>query len=806
MNTKLLRFIPSLLLCLFMLSAAQAQDRRPIDNRHPMWMIHVDVWNNADPQKIIDLIPADIRPFVCINLSLSCQFDKERDVYKMPQNAVLTFDSWATVCCQNNMWFMCQPASGGHTHIQDSDLETLESFFIRYKNFLGWNYCEQFWGFDEAGDRSSSSQVERVAMFAKLVRISHKYGGFLTISFCGNIWSHPLSPVGMLKRDANFMSACKAYPEAVLFLYKYTQPWCFYNSESVCLGPWIAGLAKNYGIRYDQCGWEAAGKKLDGSDKHTYPHSVGIGTCMEQTAMNGACVWDGPELIWQECFRGTNNTTVDGYTRRNWGTFAHFDNIWIDMFRKIIDGTIYIPSRQEVIARTKVAILNDVDYASDNSGSKVNSCASTKTLYEGLYQQEDPVMQNGGYYMDDILFFKKTGRYQAIPIMPCSPDAMGLTIPHIVRQSALLAGTRWPSVRTKQAIFNRLYPEISTGDLFVARNKNQMVMYYPFSYFNSKRVATGIVPLQYNTCETLTVSMSRFCGGVVNEYTDHIDFYLNNFRSDTLTLMVDTIQVTGATTQPTYTMTNRGTSTAKRPTIVETWDEPSATYKLRVSHMGPLDISINCTGAMTERSDDYLPNTPLTLDLPVQPTDTIMPITIEAENMDYANIGQLVTDAYYQAADIRGHAAMGFVKMGTNTSASLRDYFRAPAAGRYTISIKYMASTAARMVFSGAGSKIVTMPATGTEWGYAQIEDVTLRAGLNTLTYKNSGGKNVYIDNITYIPSDELTPISYITSDTPTVATTTTIYNLAGQSLGTTQRGINIIRHADGTVQKVLVR
>ena len=84
-----------LLLCTLGL---QAQSRRPIDSKHPLWLIHVDVWNKADPQKIIDLIPAEIRPYVVLNLSLSCQYDKEKNVYKMPQNAVRTYKSWATVC------------------------------------------------------------------------------------------------------------------------------------------------------------------------------------------------------------------------------------------------------------------------------------------------------------------------------------------------------------------------------------------------------------------------------------------------------------------------------------------------------------------------------------------------------------------------------------------------------------------------------------------------------------------------------------------------------------------------------------
>lgn len=786
-----------------------AQSRRPIDNHHPMWMIHIDVWNNADPQKIIDLVPKDILPFVCFNLSLSCQFDKEKDIYKMPENGVMTFDSWATVCCQNNVWFTCQPASGGHTHIMDSDLETLERFFKDYKNFLGWNYCEQFWGFDEAGDRSSSTQEDRVAMFAKLVRISHNYGGFLTVSYCGNIWSHSLSPVGMLKRNADFMTACREHPEAILFLYKYTQPWSFYNTESVCLGPWIAGLTTNYGIRYDQCGWEAAGNKCANGEKTTYPNSVGISTVMEQTAINGACVWDGPELIWQECFKSKNNTTSSGYTRRNWTTFDHMDNIWVDMFRKIIDGTIYIPSREEVIKRTKIAVVNNVKYSTDNSFCKVNSCASTKTLYDGLYKQDnDPVQQNGAYYMDELLHFKKTGRYQAIPVLPCAPvDELGQSIPLLVNQSQLLNNQKWSTEKKKVADFDNAYDKVSEGHLFVARNRNQMVMYYPFSCWNKIRVAQGIIPLKYNTCEKLIVDMARYSGAIVNEHADGIDIYLNNYRSDSLSLiMTDTFTVVGASAEPIYILTNRGKGSAKTPSVQTEWDESTKSFKMAVTHMGPLDLTISCKGAATDRLTDFLDLGPLT-DLPVQPTDTIMPITIEAENMDYQNIGQLVTDAYYQAPDVRGHSAMGFVKMGTNTTAALRDYFVAPVAGKYTISIKYQATTAgARLTFLGAGThRIKLEPTSGnTEWKQALIEDVTLKAGKNILTYKNTGGKDINIDCITYIPSESLTAIEQIRQQENVADELDAIYSPAGMRISHLQPGLNILRMKSGRTVKVI--
>ena len=122
MNRKFYSFLFALVLSVVGIQGIFAQERRPIDSQHPLWMIHVDVWNSADPQKIIDLIPEDIKPYVCMNLSLSCQYDTATAMYRMPRNAVRTYKSWGTVCQQNNVWFSCQPASGGHTHMQDNDL------------------------------------------------------------------------------------------------------------------------------------------------------------------------------------------------------------------------------------------------------------------------------------------------------------------------------------------------------------------------------------------------------------------------------------------------------------------------------------------------------------------------------------------------------------------------------------------------------------------------------------------------------------------------------------------------------------
>ena len=729
-------------------SSVAAQTRRPIDNEHPLWMIHIDVWNAADPQKIIDLVPDDIKPWVCFNLSMSCQYDKDNNVYKMPRSAVRTYKSWASVCQQNGVWFTCQPASGGRTHLQTTDLETFEYFFKRYPNFLGWNFADQFWGFDQ-GDMGSATQTGQIALFANLVKMAHEYGGFLTISYCGNIWSYGLSPVGMMKRNSNLLKACRAYPEAILWLYKYTTTACWYNDESVTLSPFISGLAKNYGVRYDRCGWCGAMDVAVGQNKTKYPIAAGIGTVMEQCGVNGGAVWDGPETIPDECFRESGKTTVDGYTRRNWTTYEGFRGAWIDMFRKVIDGTFYIPSRKEVVDSTRIAII-----ANATSGSDEDKYATWGTLYDGLYKQNDPTNKGNGQWMDNMCYFKSTGHYRTIPLCVELYDSLAKTIP--VQLKRATAKSNWSTVAKKQKVFNEQYPVLSEGDLFVSRVQNQLVTYMPYTYLNSKRTATGKVPLLYNTCDSLTLTLGMLGSGIVREYADHIDFYLNNFRTDTTTVVAETIIIKGATAEPSYTMKKgllaTGSATAQ-------WDSETNTYTLTVKHKGGIDVTVNCTGSNTDRKEAPA-KAPLSSEgLGVAPRYH-GPIIIEAENMDYKNVKEikLVNPYVNYFPDIVEFAGNGFVDMGTSTSGTLRHQLTLPDGdeGEYRISVRYSNSSKAgkmKATVNGTATQLDIEKAAKNDWHKVTFT-ATLKAGTNNLLLTNTGGISMYIDQIIYTPDD----------------------------------------------------
>ncbi len=747
----------------FALQTLTAQSRRPIDAQHPLWFIHVDVWYKADPQKIIDLIPDEVKPYVCFNLSLSCQYDKDLNIYKMPQNAFQTYKSWGTVCQQNGVWFTCQPASGGHTHIQDDDMVTFEYFFKQFPNFLGWNYAEQFWGFDEPGDKSSSTQASRWALFARLVEMSHQYGGFLTVSFCGNIWSHGLNPIGEMKRNKNLLNACKQYPEAILWLYKYTTSSCFYNNESVTFGPFVSGLAKNYGVRYDNCGWNGAlGSILGDGHGKKYPAAAGIGTVMEQTCVNGGAVWDGPELTWnEECFHEVSQSDVTGYKRRNWQRFPNFNGVWLDMFKKIIDGTLYIPTREEVVGKTKIVIQNDI-----SSGSDEDKYATWGDLYNGLYKQTDPFNRGNGQWMDNFCYFKSTGRYGAIPMVIALYDEAAKSIPVVVKKSQ--RSSRWGTQTKKVNDFKAQYPEVSKGDLYVNRYLNQLVTYTPYTYLNKKTTAQAVIPLQYNTCDTLELLYGKLSAGLIREYSDSIVFYLNNYRSDSTAQRTDIITIRGAKEQPTFTMTKHkvGTTTVSASATGKFED---GVYTLTVKHNGAVDVTLRCSGTADRSADDYAATVlqPTALPLPKQPALYRGPVIIEAEDMDFKSIKSCVTDPYNWYKSVRGHAGNGFMDMGTSTSGALRHQLKLKAGqeGDYSVQVRYTCPTKAGSItvnVNGTRQAVSCVKTAQNEWRTVSI-DATMKEGTNSLIITNTGALPMYIDQIIYQPKD-VEPMKYYVS------------------------------------------
>lgn len=741
-RTTLFRLITLLLLLSQLTANAQsgAPLRRPISPQQPMWLIHIDSWNQADPQKIIDMVPADIRPYLVFNISISINHDRLTSRWLQAEYGYEIAKSWLRVCAENRVWAMIQQSSGGFQHFSETDLAVYEEFYRDYPNFIGFNYAEQFWGFDGSLQNPSSGSwdpisppwTNRIALFTNLLQLSNRYGGYLTVSWCPNQWDANINPIGMLKRNPAFAAACRNYTQNYILCEKYTQPSYQLDMESTCLGAYLSGYAGQYGIRYDETGWtNANGVHAD------FTLASGIAPHLEHIMLTGETVIDGPELIMTQTARELSTAaTPDGFTRRRWEFYPQFHNVNIDLFRKIIDGTIRIPTRQEVINRTKVVIVNDI-----NSGSNQDQYSSPQTLFEGLYR-----MDNDGNYELNRSFFKKTGRYPAIPTVFQLDDVPANSFQVKINKSAY--ATRWPNITAKTNELNSLFPSEYTGTLYAGRHENGWVIYNPLKV---DQTASANIPFKYNTCSSMDLTFSQYTGVVVKETANQVKFYLNNYDNVLNTgLRTDIIRINGSTAQPTWSFTDRGNHQAS--VVSANWS--GGVFTLTIQHNGALDITVNCAGTATGRLTTYTPSTVIS---PVPPPVYQGPIQHEAEHFDYKSIAGNTANGASGA--IRNYTGQGYLQLGTNAAASIRDTLYITYPGTYQLQTRYAVTGGnvgtVNLYVNGnnVATPLFTQTASTSTWA-VNTQTITLNAGFNIIEFRANAAApySVYVDNIIVRP------------------------------------------------------
>lgn len=725
--------------------------RRVISPTSPMFLIHVDAWAHQ-PQQVIDLIPLDIRPFVVINLSLSTSILGDRG-YDCAE-------SWLNTCAQNGIWAMVQASSGiQNSFATDTALSVYESLYIKYPNFIGYNFCEQAWGFD------STTFPQRLNLFSNLLEMGYKYGGYLYVNDNFSISNASFNTISKFKTNADFANATKVYKANMIYGDKFTNSYGYYDNESGALGAFLSGHAGNYAIRYDMYSWgwsgkgqifgaEAPARNPDGNRSLFACPEAAMGVpIVEHMMLMGATVIDGPEVPWMSTLFGPYK-------------LPPFDNMIADILRKVQDGTIRIPTVNEVAARTKVVFVNDVD------------ANTTDVLFSGLYAM-DATDGTDGMLKNNRTWFKKSGRYASIPqLYSNNADEIAL-FPSavIVRKSGYTV--RWPTEQHKVNEFNSLYPEVSTGDMFVSRQNNSLYAYNP--WLNSDITTTASIPLKYNTCDSVELSYAAHTFSVINESANKLQIYLNNYRTDknqlwtqypndfswyTLqntilpqfatnppdgTFRTSVIKVNGSTSQPTYTLVDRGSHKASTSSM--SW--ANGVYTLTVVHNGPVDITIDCAGAATGRAT--VP-TPLTVVSPVSPIAYTGEKEYEAEGAIVTSPAAVTTNP----VPITYHGT-GFVKFSSTSSSNSSVKFKvinAEVAGTYALDIRYAAVANVSLVDVFVNSTKVStpiFPATGSETTYAiYTQKINLNTGTNnTIELKaKAAGAIINIDKIILTKKD----------------------------------------------------
>lgn len=577
----------------FSVGASGAELRRPVGPQRPMWLVHVSALDGESVTQTLDGLPEDVKPYVVLNLAMSANSDP----------ALL--DRMMGQCRDRGVWVMIQPSSGYGHYLDAADIAVYEDYYRKYPNLVGYNFCEQVWGF------TADTFTERLELYCKLLEIGAKHGGYLYVNDTQSVSNNPYNTISKMKKYARYAECVRRYGQNLIYGDKTTTGLGYYDNESACFGMFLSGCAGNYAVRFDQFAWSYSGRAQLFGEEYTWqiPNSLAWFTCPESLAgmsiaehlmMTGATVIDGPEVSTLQVMRH-GRLTPGG------------KNVVVDAVRKVLDGTVSIPERSEVASRVKAAYV----------------CNSTPTvddaLYTGLYSMDGDKRQNRTW-------LKRTGRYLTIPTFAAVPEGLDLDV--VVTQTGGQSyASRWPEEADKTAELNRLYPEEYTGTMYAGRRGNRWLAYNP--YVNTDMDTYADIPLQYNSCEAVSLSFTPHTFAVVSEHAGGLDIYLNNYRTDkselwqqypsvssddglpTMTYgdpmqyMEDTfidnptdatlrrsvITVRGCAGRPAYTYSDRGEHPAS--TVSEAYAD--GTFTLTVMHNGPLDISLQCAGSNTGR-------------------------------------------------------------------------------------------------------------------------------------------------------------------------------------------------------------
>ena len=300
-------------------SARQLALRRPISNTNPMFIFR------GEPQYVADVIPAELRPYVAVELFTEVTSPDAGDRY----------DKFLTACDSLKIYAFTQVWNGWTPTTIDTSW--IESMFKKHPYYLGPLFAELH-----------GSHYDYVA---SCIDISSRYGGYALNDEYLNGENHML----LNHSSPALLAAMRAHPDNYIIVTKQTTPAEYLKGEAISAGLWICGLAGNWGINPDSWSWWETGRgKLFGPEGDsrefdpakcwvTYPEAQ-VSMALYEAAIAGATVF---AIFEHPSYEVAQEGTLTPCFRKE----------ILPTLKKIVSDRL-IPDRDQVRKKTKVASVH----------------------------------------------------------------------------------------------------------------------------------------------------------------------------------------------------------------------------------------------------------------------------------------------------------------------------------------------------------------------------------------------------------------------------------------------------------------
>ncbi|MFF7994360.1 glycoside hydrolase family 98 domain-containing protein [Kitasatospora xanthocidica] len=679
--------------------AQAAALRRAISETNPMFVLTVA--NNqpqSTVQNIVNTVPADLKPYVVVSLYYEPITDSAARSW---------FDAQLTIADQLGVKANAQIANGWTgTSI---DRAFVESMYQNHPSFIGPLFAELY--------------GTNYGMVADMLNLSAQYGGYVfnveyTNGSNGMLSAHS-SPV--------MLAAMRAHPDNYIPIAKQTTMSRYHETEAIANGLWTSGLAGNWGVNPDTWTWWETGRAglfasepghrgADGwKALTTYPEAQ-LSEVMLQSALAGATVFANFEHY--------------SYTHFNNGaTTPAFVKEIIPTMREIV-GKGLIPTRAAVRSKIKVAFLSDNDQINND-------------YYSDLYADGT-----------NIDWLRTSGRYYIIPLLVGGTNATERGyFPEVISTSQY--ASLFPTVAAKLSYFNSRYAPDALGS---ATAQNFLIDKWLIlnNLENTNRLQNTLAYPRVATVDTFGMTMPPNTYAIVDEDANALKFRISNYNvnkasiwsqgtwgntefqnwirnvyqvspdeSDTRTTV---IQVNGHTggSKPAISIT--GYNGYNGYTYADSWDSVNKTYRLSITHNGPIDVTINAWGDNSAHS---------------RPTDS-SPIVIEGEAAAFSGASRAMANSAASGGQVAGFIG--------NSAADFASYtVTAPSAGLYNAVLTTLHDGTRGVSVSANGAAAQTLSIQGNGWSSPVTTgfSLQLQAGTNTVKIFNNTAYAPDIDSIT---------------------------------------------------------
>ena len=451
------------------------QPKRVISNTAPLNLLNY--YGGEPVQTLWASIPDNQKPFTILLIIPG------HTLLPGSEGALEFLEQTADTCEQNAIPYAIQNTNGEIMAEERLPVKYLEErFAARHEYFYGLNAAELYNGVTWRGEcESDSSQY-----IIDCIELCARHGAFFLWTDTNMNYNSGMVLEWFEKNEA-FYSAFKNNSEYICLMNKesYGKP----STYSCMQGLWLAGLVGNWGVASDWWHWQVDGDKKSLFGEHdelvdnewdmimSYPENMYVQSMMLVMSCGGTCFKaEAPNF----------STSVQGTAV---GGFEYGISPLLD---RIIDGTLQIPSRSEVLAKTRAAVLGYANYPMFN------------------------------YKLEESNLYPASGRYGIIPLLPANLRTEEI---EVFNQSSVLL-IDYPA---GQDVYDSLYAPLE-GDTYLTGTGTQW--YYINNAENMRSTKSASFEPALCGASQVDISAQEHTSAIIREGDDGMYFYLSNYRTD----------------------------------------------------------------------------------------------------------------------------------------------------------------------------------------------------------------------------------------------------------------------------------